>query len=246
MRVGVIRFSNALPIFHALSHGIIPNDFQFVYGPPVHINSALRHGDVDVALIGSEEYARSSHLYLPFLPYGVASNDHIISVRLFWNGSIFDLDGRPLFVPAISSTSVQLLKILCYNFWHVRPQFRPFTGDPTSLLPHHPVLVIGDQCLQLLPRPSIDLATSWHQATGRGFIFSLVAARKGLECTALNRFEYLVQKSLRWGEANRPTILREALRGTSCRRNLMRVYYTTIQHHLTDEHRAGFELFSSY
>lgn len=245
MRVGVISFSNALPIFYALCQRIIPNDLQFVYGPPVRINAALRKGEVDVALIGSEEYVSASHLYRPFLPYGVASSDQIISVRLFWKGSIRDLDGRPLFVPAISSTSIRLLKILCDHFWHVKPQFRPFAGDPAHLLPHHPVLVIGDQCLRLLPYPSIDLATAWYQATGHGFIFSLVAARNDLDTMDLTRFENHVRQSLQWAKENPSIILREALRGTHCRRNLMRVYYTTIQHHLTDEHRAGFELFSS-
>jgi predicted solute-binding protein len=249
MRVGVIKFSNALPIFYALCQKIIPNNLEFIYGPPVRINAALRKGEVDAALIGSEEYLSASDLYLPFLPYGVAASDRIISVRLFWKGSINELNGRTIFVPTISSTSVRLLKILCHNFWHVRPQFRTFTGDPVRLLAHHPVLVIGDQCLKLLPNPSIDLATSWYEATKKGFIFSLVAARtemKNKDPAALNHFESLLGKSLQWTQAHYSTIIRQAQRGTHCRRNLMSVYYSTIHHHLTDEHRAGFSLFSSY
>jgi chorismate dehydratase len=249
MRVGVIQFSNALPIFYALCQKIIPNNIQFTYGPPVQINAALRNGEVDAALIGSEEYLSSSHLYLPFLPYGVASSDRIISVRLFWRGSVSELDGQPLFVPAISSTSVRLLKILCHTFWKVHPQFCIYHGDPSHLIARHPVLVIGDPCLRLLPHPSIDLATSWYEATKRGFIFSLVAARVDTmqrNSSALAHLETLLDRSLSWAEANYSTIIRAAQRGTHCRRNLMSVYYTTIQHHLTDEHRAGFSLFSSY
>ena len=246
MRVGVIQFSNALPLFYALCRGIVPNDIQFVYGPPVTINAALRNGDVDAALIGSEEYLSSSRLYLPFLPYGVASTDQIMSVRLFWNRSIQELEGRTVFVPAISSTSVRLLKILCSEFWHVRPQFKAFRGDPRLFCADNPVLVIGDQCIRLLPRPSIDLATSWYAATKKKFIFSLVAARKDIHSSQLDEFQCLLDQSYRWGEANRPAIIRHAQRRTLCRRNLLRVYYDIIQHRLTDEHKEGFLLFSSY
>lgn len=220
-----------------------------MYGPPVRINKALRTGEVDAALIGSEEYLSSSGLYRPFLPYGVAASDRIISVRLFWSGSIDELDSKTIFMPSISSTSVRLLKILCHHFWNVRPQFRTFTGDPRHLLNDHPVLVIGDQCLRLLPHPSIDLATSWYEATKKGFIFSLVAARtemKNKDPADLTLFEGLLKESLSWAQSHYPTIIRHAQRGTHCRRNLMSVYYSTIQHHLTDEHKEGFSLFSSY
>lgn len=252
IRVGVIDFTNSCPIFYALKNQIVPHQAHITCGTPVEIDTKLRTGQVDVALVSSTEYSKNRSSYIILSDFGVGAREHVISVRLFFQGQSPLLDMQTVYVPSHSATSARLLKALCKYFWKVSPQFRIYSGDPKHLFEQsYPFLIIGDKCLQYMNSPthsSIDLGQAWHEATSKGFIYSLIATRKEAferHFSPVASFHQALHDSYEWAAKNMDVIIDHAAEITHTDRSLIRTYYSTLEHRLKKYHFDGFEYFAS-
>ena len=223
-----------------------------MWGNPKESNDLLRNGEVDIALISSEEFLKNRYRYTLLSDLGIATSKSIMSVRLFFKGPSLLLDKRPVYIPTMSSTSSKLVKVLCKYFWKVQPIFVPTAATPEKLFEQtDPFLLIGDAALVYRNTPnflSIDLAEAWFEATNRSMVFAVVATRNEALKTKPDKvmaFHRALEQSFAWGKEQFAAIVEAGAKKTGLDPKEMEAYYKTIDYRLNPQHFYGLELFST-
>ncbi|MCL4552649.1 MAG: menaquinone biosynthesis protein, partial [Candidatus Marsarchaeota archaeon] len=209
-------------------------------------------GQVDIALISSEEFLKNRYRYTLLSDLGIATSKAIMSVRLFFKGPSLLLDKRPVYLPTMSSTSSKLLKVLCKYFWKVQPLFVPSAATPEMLFEQtDPFLLIGDPALVHRNTPnflSIDLAEAWVEATNRSMVFALVATNNEALKTKPEQvmsFHRVLEQSYAWGKEQFSTIVEAGAKKTGLDPQEIEASYKSIEYRLNPKHFCGLELFST-
>jgi len=252
IRVGVINFINALPLFHALTKRIIPNSFDFHIAAPKEINALLKEGKLDVALISSSSFLQNRFSYILLADIGIAATNELSSVRLFYNGDEPFLNHQTILVPSQAKTSTHLLSILYKYFWNTSPSFQDYEGSGKDLFrQEHPFLLVGDTCLEHLngTLSSIDLSRAWHELTGKSFVFSVMATRNEVfkqNPQGIIEFHRILEDSYLWSVENRPLIIQEAQQRVRCPKETLEEYFSMLEYKLLPKHFHGLDYFSSF
>jgi predicted solute-binding protein len=179
VRVSVVEFLNAAPLYWGLKHGRHPDDWEVSYDIPSACARRLAEGGCDVGLIPSIEFARQPDLVLA-APLCVAADEEVTSVLLLARGRLEDL--RTVHLDAASRTSRELVRILLAERCAVSPAFTGSSKDPAILEDGEASLIIGDPAMTLGELPGAvhrhDLAALWRLDTGLPFVFAVWAARR--------------------------------------------------------------------
>lgn len=184
LRVGRIRYTNALPFYHPDFCGSEPKGFETVEetGSPAELNRKMRVGEIDLAPISSLEYLNHQKDYLLFPGLCIGSRDFSASVLLFSREKIEGLGGAPISLSEESLSAAALLKILLKFKFHFENSFQVEKSDPIQMLSHAKAcLVIGDDALLFRPEEFLyktDLSQLWWEWTGKPFCFSVWAVRR--------------------------------------------------------------------
>jgi chorismate dehydratase len=138
----------------------------------------LATGGIDVCPSSSITFATHADQYLVIPDISISSVGSVLSVLLFSNAPIEDLDGARVLLSSESATSVNLLKILlsirygCECAYQVTDQ-----SDPGSLSGAGAILLIGDAALRATMKRETafvyDLGELWYNWTGTPFVFAL-------------------------------------------------------------------------
>ncbi len=225
------------------------SSFKYTYGTPQEINTLLENGTLDVALISSASFLDNRSDYLLLSPLGIACHDEVLSVKLYYKGSLQNLS--KITVPWCSKTSTALLKILCKHLWKITPEF---IESKSSAFDHLnkgiAFLSIGDECLQLCnPQgyQTIDLAAAWHEWTDKPFIFALFATRVEAfkqKQNLLKDFFRLLESQLHAFESNPDEVVNECIKRLKCPIELVRNYFQVLDHRVNEEHFSGLERYA--
>ncbi len=260
LKIGALSFVNSLPYFSDLerilkeafgSDGSSDMPFEITFGTPREINTLLEQGSIDVGLVSSASYLDNRPEYILLSPFGIACQDEVLSVRLYYKGKLEDLHQQELFVPWYSATSTALLHILCKNLWQIQPHFVESSTNPKILSDSAKAfLSIGDDCLKMEFIPDfsyIDLGRSWREWTETPFIFALIATRVDAlkeKRPLLKIFFKCLEKHLSEFEKNQDAVITRASDKMNCSQHLIRHYYRLIDYRLNEEHFAGLERYS--
>jgi chorismate dehydratase len=176
VRLGVVSYLNTAPILHALESGKVACDsrLEFERGEPSTINAQFRLGRVDIAPISSVEL-KEGDLVVPGL--SISAFGAIRSVALFSQVPLEKLHGVKVGLTPASASAASLLKVLCWGFLKVRPEFVLMKSCEEV----EAALMIGDRCLveksfERWPHVA-DLAGLWKELTGLPMTFALFAHR---------------------------------------------------------------------
>ncbi len=179
MKVSVVEFLNAAPLYWGLKHGMHPAGWEVSYDIPSVCAERLAAGECDVGLIPSIELARQPDLVLA-APLCVAADAEVTSVLLLARGPLEDL--HTVHLDAASRTSRELVRVLLRKRCAVAPAFTGSAKDPAMLESGEASLVIGDPAMTLGQLPGAvvkhDLAALWRSETGLPFVFAVWAARR--------------------------------------------------------------------
>ena len=251
IKVGALHFTNSFPLFFAIQEKIIPNDISISWGTSTEINRMLLCGEVDVAMISSVDFLNNRFSYILLSDLGIAVTKQIFSVRLFFKGESPSLHNETVYVPEINVTSVQLLNTVCKCFWKVSPNIKEFTCPPEDLFHQDaPFLLTGDTCLANLRQSShssIDIAQAWNTATGKSFIFAVIATRNDTFQQSPQEviyFHRILEDSYRWAIENRDVFVGKAAKKTQCSEKFMENYFEKIEYRLTSKHFHGLDYFA--
>ncbi len=149
LTIGLIDYLNTMPFHYDLAERLQDADVHFERGVPSQMNRGIRTGEIDIAPISAIEAARYADEVVVLPGLSIASLGAVRTVLLFsWAADMRDLDGQSIALTDHSATSVELLKVLCRERYHIEPQFTVTKQHlPSMLAAHQGALVIGDDAL---------------------------------------------------------------------------------------------------
>jgi chorismate dehydratase len=219
MRVGRINFSNVLPVFHFIDSEAEANEIQFVSAVPTELNRMLAAGEIVAGPISAFSYAEYAEQYYCYADLSVSSRGSVGSIFLFSKRPIDDLHGRIVALPTTSASSVNLLKILLQEYFHVQPEY--VTRQPhleQMMQEADAALLIGDDALywslQKHPYHVYDLGSEWYGRTGLPMTFAVWAVRRDFieqRLSDAKRLHQLFLRSKRQGLAKMDLVIDRAV-----------------------------------
>jgi chorismate dehydratase len=180
LRIGAVGYLNARPLTWALDRE--PSRWRVRYDVPSVCASLLHAGEVDLGLVPSVEYLRSSD-YRMVPGVGVGSRGPIASVALYTTRPVADV--RSIALDTSSRTSVALIQVLCHHHFGIRPEFVSHPPDLAAMVrAADAALLIGDPAFdaehEALGLQKVDLGEEWTRMSGLPFIYAAWTGRTGV------------------------------------------------------------------
>ena len=181
MKVALVEFLNAVPLYYALKKNIVENDFEFVSAVPSECARLLFAKEVDVSNASIVEYVNSEDYLL--LPDGcISTASRVKSVVLFLKKPLKQV--KVVKLDRNSKTSVALTKVL-FRFKYNLSVDYVWDGEADC------ELVIGDNALKRLKKSNdevVDLAKEWFEMTGLPFVFAAWITNRKLSADTVEKF----------------------------------------------------------
>jgi chorismate dehydratase len=239
IRLGVVPYLNALPLYHTL---LASNDIQVVRAVPSQLAPQLARGECDVALIPIVEHFRGVGETV-ISDACIGSSQAVRSVLLFHRVPLQEISS--VAVDHSSRTSVALLRVVLEEGYGLNPAFveHPPRFD-AMLQAHDAALLIGDNALEATPQAQqngtaiLDLGLAWKQITGLPFVYAAWVARRGLEPEAQAELTTLLNHARDEGTQHIAEIARDATANIPAA-TIESYLREAIEYSLTPQHRAG-------
>ncbi|HEX8237271.1 MAG TPA: menaquinone biosynthesis protein [Abditibacteriaceae bacterium] len=244
MRLGVVPYLNALPLYHTLQQHTLQASTQVdvVRAVPSQLAPQLARGECDVALIPIVEHFRGVGESV-ISDACIGSSQAVRSVLLFHRVPLQEITS--VTVDASSRTSVALLRIVLEDGYGITPAFIEHTPDfDTMFDAHDAALLIGDNALEATPRAQesntaiLDLGLAWKRITGLPFVYAAWVTRRGLEPHTQAELATLLNQARDEGTQRIIEIARDATANIPAA-TIESYLREAIEYSLTPRHRAG-------
>ena len=244
IRIGQIKFTNALPICHYID-STNPMVEQ-VPGAPNELNRWLAEGSVDVGLISAFSYGEHADEYVALRGLSVSSRGPVGSIFFFSKRPLEELDGCVVALPTTSASSANLLKILLAEIG-VKPTYITLEPDlPNMMEVAEGALLIADHALywsvQDHPYRMYDLGEEWNKRTGYSMTFAVCAVPKRLlesDPEKVRAIHQLFLEGKRKGYANMEAIYAEGMRMVGQTREFWKTYFAKLIHDFDETLAVG-------
>ncbi|MFD2168672.1 menaquinone biosynthetic enzyme MqnA/MqnD family protein [Tumebacillus lipolyticus] len=245
VRIGHIKFTNALPICHFLDRS--DPEIEFLPGAPSELNAWLADGTVDAGLCSSFAYAYNADDYVALRGLSVSSRGPVGSIFFFSKRPLEELNGCVVALPTISASSSNLLRILLAEAGITPSKYVTLEPDLPSMLEQaEAALLIADDALYWSVQDHgchlYDLGEEWNVRTGHSMTFALCAIPKRLvrenpeKVRKIHRF-FLEGK--RKGLADMDAVIAEATRMLGQTEEFWRNYFNKLRYDLDEEWAVG-------
>jgi chorismate dehydratase len=196
IRVSAVSYTNSIPFVYGLTHSDIQQEIDLSLDIPSHCADKLILGQADIGLVPVA--------ILPQIPHGnIISNfcigaiGKVDTVMLYSQVPLEKI--KRIWLDFQSRTSVQLVQVLCREYWHIAPEFlvaQP--GYEKAIREEDAGVVIGDRCFAKAGKYifSYDLPEHWFQFTGLPFVFAVWLSNKPLKEDFVQRFNQALQFGL--------------------------------------------------
>ena len=174
-RISASSYSNTAPLIWSFLYGANRGRYELILdNAPARSAELLRQNRVDAALVPVIEYQRIENiLFVPEICVG--AKEKVRSVCLVTKGE--DLETvKSVALDISSKTSVALSKIIFREFLNKKPIYieaepnleKMLAGSDCALLIGDPALTVDEKIYR-----KFDLAETWKQFTGCGFVFAM-------------------------------------------------------------------------
>ncbi len=194
LRVTAVSYLNTKPLLYGLLAHPVRQQIDLSLDIPSECARKLQTGEADLGLIPVAALPMLGD-YEIISDYCIGSTGAVKTVCLYGDRPL--TEWTELYLDHHSRTSVALTRILCEQYWRVRPTYREAApGYIDQIGGRTGGLVIGDRTIGLADRFAYvyDLGEAWHRFTGMPFVFAawvskvpLTAAFKRSFNTALRR-----------------------------------------------------------
>ena len=170
-----------------------PEACELVTARPRAMAAAVERGEIDGGPLPVAEVFRLGSSVAPVADLGVACHGPALSVLLLSDTPVRELDGERIAVTEDTATSVQLLRVLCRDLWHIEPELVPQEESASARL------VIGDEANRLKRQSNsvytFDLAEEWYSLTHLPFVFAVWVLRTDVPLERRESFEQALTDS---------------------------------------------------
>ncbi|TVY11613.1 menaquinone biosynthesis protein [Paenibacillus cremeus] len=183
IRIGRIDFTNVWPLFYYFPFSAFGNELEVTQQVPTGLNKAMAQGEIDIGPISSFAYGENYEKYMLFPDMSVSSYSHVNSILFFHRKPIEELTSATIALPTTSATSVNLLKIILYKFYHLEPNYVYAAPElDTMMKTADAALLIGDHAIRASWEDNgymvTDLGAEWTRLTGQWMSFAVCTIRK--------------------------------------------------------------------
>ncbi len=237
MKIALVEFLNAYPLYYALKNGVIDNGFKFLSYPPSICAKLLREKKVQIGNVPIVEYVNSDNYHI-IDKCCISSNKEVKSVVLFLNKPLEHI--KTVKLDRNSNTSVVLTKILFKFKYGISVDYTYDNNADCEL-------IIGDKALKRIQETNqnrLDLAVEWHNMTQLPFVFAVWLTNSKINESTKKLFV----ASKEWGKSNTDKICSAFCKHTKPIKYHNCVKYLTenISYDLTDEKIESIKLFFRY
>ena len=153
-------------------------ELEFDY--PSVVAEKLVNGKIDIGLVPVSIITQLNPHYI-ITDYCIGCNGTVDSVCLFSHVPLAEME--IVYLDYQSRTSVELLKVLAKEHWHIQPQFvNTSAGFEDKVEGNNAALIIGDRAFMQKEKSTYcyDLGLAWKEMTGLPFVFAAWVANKQL------------------------------------------------------------------
>lgn len=196
IRISAVSYLNTKPFIYGLYKSPIGEKVELSLDIPALCAEKLRNQQADLVL--------SPVAIIPMLPeahlvseFCIGSVQSVKTVCIYSEVPLQEI--KQIFLDFHSRTSVQLVQVLCRNYWQVFPEFLPASEHYLSQIRGETAgLVIGDRTIGLDQRFSFvyDLGEAWTAWTGLPFVYAAWVSTKPLEPEFVRAFNEALQLGL--------------------------------------------------
>lgn len=188
IKVGAVSYLNTKPLIYGLEQSNISSQIKLELAYPAILAQKLKIGAIDLALMPVAAMKDIPDAYVAG-KYGIASNGNVVSVAIFSEVPIYEID--TLLLDYQSRTSIALAQILVKQYWKVPMKFEEANQDYIAQIKGSKAgVIIGDRALQMLHHyPYVyDLSAAWKAYTKLDFVFAAWIATQQLPAVFLEEF----------------------------------------------------------
>lgn len=180
VKVGAVSYLNTKPLIYGFEQGMMADSVELTIDHPANIASLLIDGMIDIGLV---PVAAIPSLQSPEIisDFCIGSDGEVGSVCLFSDVPLNEIEN--ILLDYQSKTSVELLKILLQEHWHITPGLRHAgVGYEKQIAGTTAGLVIGDRAFAQRRQSKYvyDLGLAWKAMTGLPFVFAAWVSNKKL------------------------------------------------------------------
>lgn len=252
--IGEIDYANAWPLFKAFDHHAGDQNYEMISRVPAELNRMLSAHELDVSAISSFSYGQYCKDYILLPGLSVGSIGRVYSILLFMKEPLERKKPKRITVTTTSATSVNLLKIIMAMRFECEPEYIPAAPNLQEMLKDaDAALLIGDPAITASWNCEglyvMDLGQAWHEWTGLGMTYAVVAARRNAAAEQSASLR-AVFKGL---HGSKEELLRhpETLVTRACgmlggEAEYWRAYFKSLQYDFSDKLQAGLALYFRY
>lgn len=188
IKVGAVSYLNTKPLLYGVEASAIRDNIELSLAYPAQLAQQLKEGSIDIALmpIAAMQEIEGARIVAD---YGIAADGNVVSVALFSELPIEDID--TIILDYQSRTSVRLTQLLCQEYWKINVKFLPAGPNFIQEIKGKKAgVIIGDRALEQLPnfKYNYDLSSAWKSFTGLPFVFAAWVSNKDLPLDFLEEF----------------------------------------------------------
>jgi len=238
-KVSAVSYLNTIPFIHGIKSSNISDFIDLQLDYPSVCAQKLINNEVDIALV-PVVVLKDNPQFNIISDYCIGSNGKVDTVCLYSDVPLREIES--IYLDYQSRTSIELLKVLCKEYWNISPEFSNLPeGFENKIERETAALIIGDRAFSANGRYKFvyDLSESWKEMTGLSFVFACWISNKNIEENFTSEFN----KSLKMGVVNiEEAIKKESDNYPHCK-NPKEYLNNKISYLLDENKRKGMQLF---
>lgn len=197
LKVSIVNYSNTLPLYYGIMQSDLLPDLELHLDYPSMCAEKLKNGLVDIGLVPVAILGELSDYYI-ISEWCIGAEKNVDTVKLYAECPLNEI--KTLQLDYQSRTSVELIKILCKNYWKINPEFiESKEGYEKDIKGKNAALIIGDRTFEYNGKFTyeFDLAQAWREYTGLPMVFAVWVSTKPIEHKGfLQEFERAQEKGV--------------------------------------------------
>lgn len=180
IKISVVSYLNTMPFLYGLDSFLESEEIDLCLSSPVVCAKRLIERDVDIGLIPVVSIDKVPEAKI-ISDYCIGSDGKVDTVCLYSDVPISEVS--TILLDYQSHTSVQLLKVLLREYWHISPNLViSKKGFEKHISGNTAGLAIGDKAFHLNTSFShiYDLSYIWKELTGLPFVFAVWVSNKSI------------------------------------------------------------------
>jgi chorismate dehydratase len=185
IKVGIVNYRNTFPLLVGLEQ---MQNIQLIKNYPAAVAQQLLNDTIDIGLVPIAIMPNINKANI-IGNYCIASNKVVASVCLFSDVPLEKMD--TILLDYQSKTSIQLVQILCREFWKINITFKPADLNYISEIKNNTAgVIIGDRAFEQANQFAYcyDLAEAWQAFTSLPFVFAAWISKHHFSEQFINEF----------------------------------------------------------